>query len=757
MEIKNSGGIKNIVSRYRMLWRLLLTVFMLICLPTMIVNWLALGNIYARTERQNRELQAGNARRLAEYFSIQQNEMLRIIYDMEFDSELMPNTISAHRYNVIPAISCVNRYSRMLPLASAVYVYYRNGRYVLGPSSQFHRAFFTNSFTARYSGSERFEESVAEALDANDNRVRYIAIDNPRNSLRNGMLVCLPGRLRSDLDTVVMFHINSSSLASAYFGQSGNDGVEMLIFEGETLLVTTAGETRLGDSEEFVELMRTEGSANADVKCGEEAFYVTKVYDAATGLSFVVSAPLEHVTGAESDIRDIINKMTLITAVMLIMLAAVTVYINYRPIMEAMNRIAPGREGRGEKGEITTIMDTLDDVITINEEMSRTISERDMMVSDFVMQRLLAGKSVSDKDLEIVRLSRRDTDFFIITIVAEINSALTADIREQLLISLSEGYSCRAIMTQSFFEGQTILLIAAGDARRPEVSGCVAKEVLDFIGDSGVKKLKLGVGTVESKLENIRSSYLSSLIAADQGEDHSVSFYEQAVQNFSSFENYPSEKVLLFLQYVKQGNTESARQALDGIFEHIAGNISSWMLERFVYNDIVNMFVKTVNKLGYPIENDAIAKLMAFSNSEDLKMQMAELTTCVCEEVRRERDTTDKQISEAVIEYVNANCLNQDISLEMAADNFEMSIYTFSTLFKKTVGSGFREYIVKRRLDCAKELILTTDMTVKSVAAQVGFGDVSYFIRVFKNNFGVTPTQMKSRQHATGSEQRQQE
>jgi len=267
--------------------------------------------------------------------------------------------------------------------------------------------------------------------------------------------------------------------------------------------------------------------------------------------------------------------------------------------------------------------------------------------------------------------------------------------------------------------------------------------------ENGADKCRVGVGNAESTLGNIRSSYLSSAIAADQGDDNSVSFYAQTVQNFSTFENYPSEKVLLLMQHIKQGSLQSALSALDEVFAHISGGISSWVMERFVCHDVVSMLVRTVSELGVHVSSEEMGRMMSFADISELKDMMAELARQACEKVQHRRDTTDREISESIIEYVNTNCLKQDIGLEMAADHFGMSIYAFSTLFKRTVGVGFREYIVKKRLERAKDLIMTTDMTVKSIASEVGFGDVSYFIRVFKNNYNETPTQMKSNRRVT--------
>ena len=87
-----------------MLWRMLLTVVLLICTPILIVNWMTLRNIYAKTEQQNREMQIKDTKQFVNYFLSQQNEMRQLTYEMRYDSALMPETVEAQKYNVLKAI-----------------------------------------------------------------------------------------------------------------------------------------------------------------------------------------------------------------------------------------------------------------------------------------------------------------------------------------------------------------------------------------------------------------------------------------------------------------------------------------------------------------------------------------------------------------------------------------------------------------------------------------------------------------------------
>jgi AraC-like DNA-binding protein len=87
----------------------------------------------------------------------------------------------------------------------------------------------------------------------------------------------------------------------------------------------------------------------------------------------------------------------------------------------------------------------------------------------------------------------------------------------------------------------------------------------------------------------------------------------------------------------------------------------------------------------------------------------------------------------------------EDISLRAIADQAYLSPHHFSETFKKHCGMPPWEFLVKLRLDRAKELLRATDRSVTDIALSVGFGDSSYFARVFKAQVGRTPRQFRGR------------
>lgn len=104
-------------------------------------------------------------------------------------------------------------------------------------------------------------------------------------------------------------------------------------------------------------------------------------------------------------------------------------------------------------------------------------------------------------------------------------------------------------------------------------------------------------------------------------------------------------------------------------------------------------------------------------------------------------DTTDESIQKAA-RYIRRH-FNQPISLEKAAALVNMSPTYFSKKFKRATGFGFKEYLLKLRLQEAALRLISTDESVTEIALRCGFNDSNYFGAVFKKEFGTPPLQYR--------------
>ena len=72
-----------------------------------------------------------------------------------------------------------------------------------------------------------------------------------------------------------------------------------------------------------------------------------------------------------------------------------------------------------------------------------------------------------------------------------------------------------------------------------------------------------------------------------------------------------------------------------------------------------------------------------------------------------------------------------------------MSIAYMSLQFKKEMGENFLDYVWKLRLEKAKRLLQESDLSIDEISAAVGYANTSSFRRKFKQETGISPSQMR--------------
>lgn len=81
-----------------------------------------------------------------------------------------------------------------------------------------------------------------------------------------------------------------------------------------------------------------------------------------------------------------------------------------------------------------------------------------------------------------------------------------------------------------------------------------------------------------------------------------------------------------------------------------------------------------------------------------------------------------------------------NVSLSTLARQVGMSKYRLSHRFREVVGVTFRDYLLNVRLERAKALLATDDVSISEVAQKVGFGDLQRLDKVFKHYTGSSPS-----------------
>ena len=102
------------------------------------------------------------------------------------------------------------------------------------------------------------------------------------------------------------------------------------------------------------------------------------------------------------------------------------------------------------------------------------------------------------------------------------------------------------------------------------------------------------------------------------------------------------------------------------------------------------------------------------------------------------------KIVEGIKTYLKSN-FNKPISFSDIASQYNFSPAYLTKIFKEYAGTSPIKYLQKYRIDVARKLLWSSNLSVKEIAEKVGFEDQFHFSKNFKNVVGVSPQQFRSK------------
>ena len=212
--------------------------------------------------------------------------------------------------------------------------------------------------------------------------------------------------------------------------------------------------------------------------------------------------------------------------------------------------------------------------------------------------------------------------------------------------------------------------------------------------------------------------------------------------------DYPIHLEKRLFEEVEKGEMNNAVATARSFFDWMAVNSPESLME---IRTKVLEFTLWAEHLAYEkggmtyqfhSRQDYLPTLMALSDLEDLKKWFVEKIMDACQNILGKREEKSKSIIEMSKDYIKEN-FNKDISLDEVSRAVNISPYYFSKIFKEGTGENFIEYLTAIRIEKAKELLNTTELSMKEICTMCGYSDPNYFSRSFKKNVGVTPTEYK--------------
>lgn len=189
---------------------------------------------------------------------------------------------------------------------------------------------------------------------------------------------------------------------------------------------------------------------------------------------------------------------------------------------------------------------------------------------------------------------------------------------------------------------------------------------------------------------------------------------------------------------LEKGNLEKACSILNEIFKDIENGerITGKSLEVFLTQ--ISLIYHQVSGILYHFQ------VLDFYSIKEIHREMEEKTKEICCISRKKKVGGTDEIIQSMKNYAKENC-SGDVTVKLLAEKvFFMNPAYLSHLFKEKTGESYSVYLKQIRLKKAKELLQKSTCSVTEVALITGYNDTSQFIRIFKQETGMTPKKYRN-------------
>lgn len=144
-----------------------------------------------------------------------------------------------------------------------------------------------------------------------------------------------------------------------------------------------------------------------------------------------------------------------------------------------------------------------------------------------------------------------------------------------------------------------------------------------------------------------------------------------------------------------------------------------------------------------PDGSDPLAALFLQRDAAGMEKIVEAVAEQLCKEVQNKQKSHAAQLTGQILDFLQREYANSELTLSYTADHFYITSSYLSTFFKENVGDTFLNYLTRLRVEHAKELIRTTNLSMGEIALRVGYASGNTFTRIFKKVEGITPTQYR--------------
>lgn len=205
-----------------------------------------------------------------------------------------------------------------------------------------------------------------------------------------------------------------------------------------------------------------------------------------------------------------------------------------------------------------------------------------------------------------------------------------------------------------------------------------------------------------------------------------------------------------FMTIVKIGNEQEAKTFLRNMFEDMRKQREDIDIVKRICLELIIYISRAMYEIGERPEvlfskTDPWHEINKRFTIDQLYDFMTNVIEVVMGHLSSQRKSKNQKVVDEAKNIISMEYAS-DISLESIAKRLYISSCYLSSIFSQEAGITFKDYLIRVRIEKAKELLKEPSAKIYEVAEDVGYSDPHYFSQLFKKYTGFTPAQYRDSQ-----------
>lgn len=373
--------------------------------------------------------------------------------------------------------------------------------------------------------------------------------------------------------------------------------------------------------------------------------------------------------------------------------------------------------------------DFINDNITVNDEVKRQLTSDDFKIYNGKLGVILIKMEGIEKAIEYYK----------------------ASLHQLIATNLEKDTYKSKIITNS--RNSITVIICYLNDRSYEACMMLSSKLADSIFNSIEpiyrKESYIAISKIKENLSSIPSLYDQCVEISDYRltSGSHLLYYSMLDKKENSYE-YQEHLEKQLLNNLNVGNLEVCKSILEEFFQSFENyNIKDSEIVNMVSRLTSSIIKNSTNDISAEIrniENTIVAIISRMHTLDEMRAYISnELESIHTKVAERATDEISSSFDK-MMAYIDNNFTNSDISVNNVVDELDLNRNFVSKEINEKTRGSFTDYVNRKRISYAKELLKDKSKTINDISEEIGFNYSYYFIKIFKSIEGITPGQYRS-------------